>query len=269
VFDWNLPFLGRPILWYGVLFALGFFLGYLVLSYLLRVAIGSKKTASLIAEKFLLFAGVGAIAGARLADVFFYQNPRVWQENPFEIFYVWEGGLSSHGAAVGVLIALYVLKNHLRKFHLANFSFLNVLDFTVIPASIAGACIRIGNFINQEILGTPTNLPWGIMFLHPADGGAIVPRHPVQLYECVSYLVLFFFLFWLFKSRHLYKKAGRISGWFLVLCFGSRFFIEYFKVEQSALIAYGFPLTMGQILSIPLVVLGVYLLMRGIKGKEA
>lgn len=277
VFQWNIPFIGRPILWYGVLFALGFFLGYLVLCSLLKTFFSSKKKASQIAEQFLLFAGIGAIVGARLVDVFFYQNPSIWLDDPLEIFYVWEGGLSSHGAAAGVVIGLLFLTKYLRRKKLANFTFLSVLDFTVIPAALAGSCIRIGNFINQEILGKPTELSWGVIFLHPAGGEPIVARHPVQLYEGVAYLSLFLLQFWLFKKKNLYKEVGKLTGLFLVLCFGGRFLIEFFKEEQSALMAVGFPLTMGQLLSIPLVFWGLYLLFvnnsqassKEIRGKDS
>lgn len=274
VFPWNIPLLGRPILWYGVLFALGFFLGYLVLCHLLKNVFPSKKKAHQIAEQFLLFVGVGALVGARLADVFFYQDPRVWLSHPLEILFIWEGGLSSHGGALGALIGLLLLQRHLRiKLKEPAFGFLTVLDYTVIPAALAGACIRIGNFINQEILGKPTDLPWGILFLNPADRGPIVPRHPVQLYESAAYLVIFLFLLWCFKKKKLYRKPGLIGGWFFVLVFGFRFLIEFLKEEQSALMASWFPLTMGQLLSVPLVLAGIYLLLRassqGMRGRDS
>ncbi|MBS3904560.1 MAG: prolipoprotein diacylglyceryl transferase [Simkania sp.] len=259
---WNIPFLDRPILWYGFLFALGFFLGYLVFCYLLHREGISYKKANEIAEQFLLYIGLGAIIGARLGDVFFYQNPHQWLAEPLEILYIWQGGLSSHGAAVGILIALIFLTRRLKRRFKVSISFLKVLDYTVIPVALAGACIRIGNFINQEILGRPTELPWGIIFLHPADGSLITPRHPVQLYESAGYLVLFFLLLWLFKNKEFFLRTGKISGLFLVLLFGFRFFVEVFKEEQSMLLAPDFPFTMGQLLSIPLVLLGSYLLAR-------
>jgi len=234
----------------------------MVLCSLLNIFLGSKKKASQVAEQFLLVAGIGAVVGARLVDVFFYQSPHVWLNSPMEIFYVWEGGLSSHGAAAGVLVGLLLLTKHLRRKKLADFTFLTALDLTVIPAALAGSFIRIGNFINQEILGKPTDLPWGVIFLHPADGGAIVARHPVQLYESAAYLALFLLQLWLFKKKHFYEVPGKLSGWFLILCFGGRFFIEFFKEEQSALISSGIPFSMGQLLSIPLMLWGLYLLFR-------
>ncbi len=263
VLPWNIPLLGRPILWYGVLFALGFFLGYLVFCSLVQKHVGSRKKANEIAEQTLLFVGVGAIIGARLGDVFFYQNPHKWLTDPLEILYFWAGGLSSHGAAVGIAIALIILATHLRKkYHDPHFSFLRVLDYVTIPTALAGFCIRIGNFINQEILGTPSDLPWAILFLHPADGGPIVPRHPAQLYESLAYLVIFFILLYCFKKRPYFHKEGRSAGLFFVLIFGSRFLIEFVKEEQSVFMSAVFPFSMGQLLSIPLVIWGIYLLLR-------
>ncbi len=260
MFPWNLPLLGRPILWYGFLFALGFFLAYLVFYYLLRKEGSSRKEANQIAEQFLLYVGLGSLIGARLGDVFFYQDPHRWLTNPLEILYIWEGGLASHGAAVGIVVALYLLSKHLKSKFKLSFSFLKVLDYTVIPVALAGTFIRFGNFINQEILGKPTDLPWAILFLHPADGLPVVPRHPVQLYESIGYLIMFFVLLWLFRTKLFFRKTGKTTGVFLILLFGFRLFIECFKEEQSALFASGFPLTMGQLLSVPFILWGIWLL---------
>lgn len=262
MFPWDVPILGRPILWYGVLFALGFFLGYLVLCSLLKKLINSRKVANQIAEQFLLFIGLGAILGARLGDVFFYQDTQHWLAHPQEIFYIWEGGLASHGGAAGIAVAIMLLARHLRKKFKIPFTFLTVLDFTVIPAALTSGCIRIGNLINQEILGKATDLPWGVIFLHPADGGPIIPRHPVQLYESLTYFVIFFVLLWLFKTKTYFQTEGKISGLFFILIFGFRFFLEFFKEEQSVLIGPHFPLTMGQLLSVPFFLWGIYLLWR-------
>ena len=136
-----MPLLGRPILWYGVLFALGFFFGYLVLCSLLKKSIHSRKIGNQIAEQFLFFIGLGAIIGARLGDVFFYQDPRYWILHPLEVFYVWQGGLASHGAAVGIIFAIVLLAKHLKKKFKIPFTFLTTLDFTVIPVALAGTWI--------------------------------------------------------------------------------------------------------------------------------
>ncbi len=132
----------------------------------------------------------------------------------------------------------------------------------MIPTALAAVFIRIGNFFNQEILGTPTDLPWGVLFLHPADGGAIVPRHPAQLYEALWYLVTFAILMVYWHGRPPFKVAGRLTGLFLILVFGFRFLIEFLKVEQSVYLSSTSLLTMGQWLSLPFVLLGIYLFLR-------
>ena len=127
----------------------------------------------------------------------------------------------------------------------------------------------IGNFIDQEILGKPTEMPWGVVFLHPADGGPIVPRHPAQLYESVTYFAIFFLLFWLFKTKAYFQKEGKISGLFLLLIFRITVHFGVFqRREQSVLVSPQFSLTMGQMLSIPLVIWGAVLLLRKKRGEK-
>ncbi len=221
----------------------------------------TKSQTKRLADRALMAVGLGAIVGARLGDVFFYQEAATWWHDPLSILYVWEGGLASHGGAVGILLALALLARRLQREKFGVYTFLALLDRVVPCVALAGACIRIGNFFNQEILGTPSNLPWAVLFLHPADGGAVVPRHPVQLYESFAYLALFGLLFTLWIKRPSFRREGLCSGLFLVLLFGFRFLIEFVKVEQSeyTLIPW---LTMGQILSLPFLLLGLYLLRR-------
>ena len=268
LFHFNLPLLGRPLLWYGCLFALGFFAAYGVLLYLLRryfltftqinkgesfFAVPPQKRATVCAEKLSFYVMIGAIVGARLGDLLFYQDWHEIVRHPLSLIAVWEGGLASHGGAIGILIALILFS---KRYH---FSFWKVLDFTVIPTALAAVFIRVGNFFNQEILGTPTTLPWGILFLHPADKGAIVPRHPAQLYEAGAYLCIFLILLVDWHRRAPFKHRGRTAGLFLILVFGARFLIEFLKVEQSIYFNHGSLLTMGQWLSLPFIALGVWL----------
>lgn len=256
MFHFNLPLLDRPVLWYGFFFALGFFLGYLVLSRLIHRYDKSLSKAERrkFCEQLTFYVIVGAIIGARLGDVIFYQNWADIARHPMSIISVWEGGLASHGGAVGMLIALWIFSR------IKKIPFWTVADFIVIPSAIGAACIRIGNFFNQEILGIPTTLPWGIIFLHPADGGPIVPRHPAQLYEAIWYLCVFVILLVYWKKHPPFKPKGKLTGLFLLLVFGFRFLIEFIKVEQSTHhIEY---LTMGQWLSIPFFILGLYLFLR-------
>jgi prolipoprotein diacylglyceryl transferase len=252
-----MPFLGRPILWYGFLFALGFFLGYLVFTELLKhVPEKSVKTqAKFLAEKLSLYVIIGTIVGARLGDVFFYQHPTTYLHDLSSIFKVWEGGLASHGGAIGILIALGLFARRYRML-----TWIQWLDLLVIPVGLVGFFIRIGNFINQEILGTVTTVPWAVVFGHPADGSVPAPRHPVQLYEAMFYLCVFVSLFFLHRNKKL--RTGQLSGIFLVLVFLFRFFVEYWKEEQSSLLNPCSGLDMGQLLSLPFLGLGFYLLLR-------
>lgn len=257
MFDFNLPILDRPILWYGFFFALGFFAGYLILVRLLRRYFkDSPESAPKLAEQMLLYVIFGAIIGARLGDVLFYQNWFDLVRHPLSIIAVWEGGLASHGGAIGILVGLWLFA---RK---KKIPFWTAVDFTVIPAAIAAVFIRIGNFFNQEILGTPTSVPWGVLFLHPADGGAIVPRHPVQLYEAGAYLLIFVALVLHWRRQPPFQRKGELTGLFLMSVFTVRFLIEFLKVEQSVYLTHDSILTMGQWLSIPFIILGVSLWIR-------
>jgi prolipoprotein diacylglyceryl transferase len=262
LFKFNIPFLHRPLLWYGFLFAFGFFVGYFVLTYLLRryfllnPKFNQGDATNRIAEQLTFYVIVGAIVGARLGDVLFYQSFAAIARNPLSIIAVWEGGLASHGGAIGILIALWFFARR------RKLPFWTAVDFTVIPTALAAVFIRLGNFFNQEILGTATTLPWGIIFLHPADGGTITARHPAQLYEAFGYLIIFGILLWYWHRHAPFKPIGKLTGLFLVLVFGLRFFIEFVKVEQSAHMTSSSPLTMGQWLSLPFIGLGLWLLLK-------
>lgn len=264
MFHFNLPLLGRPLLWYGFLFACGFFAAYGVLLYLLRSYFSisaklNKQRASAFAESLSFYVMVGAIIGARLGDLLFYQDWHAVIHQPLSLIAVWEGGLSSHGGAAGILIALVLFSKR------NQLVFWKVLDFVVIPTTLAAVFIRIGNFMNQEILGIQTTLPWGVIFLHPVDGGMIVPRHPAQLYEAGLYLCIFLILLWDWHRRPPFEREGRMSGLFLVLVFVARFCVEFLKVEQSVYLKSGSLLTMGQWLSLPFVALGIWLFYRSKK----
>ncbi len=266
MFTFSLPFLNRPILWYGFFFAFGFFLGYWVLLFLLRDLIEDKTKLRKVADRIVLYVVLGTVVGARLGDLLFYQTPSSYLQDPTQIIRVWMGGLASHGGAIGILLALYILSRRKKK-ELPTFRWLTLTDLVVIPTALAGCLIRIGNFFNQEILGTPTTLPWAIVFGHPADGSAPIPRHPVQLYESLYYLLVFVLLFSLWRATSSWKKPGKITGLFLLLIFGFRFLIEFLKEEQSLLLPDSFLLTMGQLLSLPFILLGAYLLLKRMKAE--
>jgi phosphatidylglycerol---prolipoprotein diacylglyceryl transferase len=204
----------------------------------------------------------GTIIGARLGHVFFYDWP-LYRDNLWKIPMVWEGGLASHGGTLGVLLAVYFFNKRYRKSY-PEFTLIKLLDILAAPVALAAMFIRIGNFFNQEILGLQSNVPWAIIFGHPADGSLPVPRHPAQLYEALSLLIIFASLYFLWRWKSNELRPGIIIGLFFIFSFGSRFFIEFWKEHQSMMIDETF-LQTGQLLSIPLVLLGFFLLLFGKK----
>lgn len=261
IFDYTIPLLGRPILWYGFFFALGFFLGYFILLYVLRQIYSDAAKIKALADRITIYVVVGTVVGARLGDLLFYQDFSDYMRDPLAAIRIWEGGLASHGGALGIMLALYILSKRPLKDQ-PKLSWLALLDLVVIPTAFVASFIRIGNFFNQEILGRVTNLPWAVVFGHPADGSFPAPRHPVQLYESFYYLIVFAILILLWVKKPAWRRTGRACGLFLVLVFCFRFLVEFVKEEQSLLLSSGFPLLMGQLLSIPFIALGCYLLFK-------
>jgi phosphatidylglycerol---prolipoprotein diacylglyceryl transferase len=251
---WTIPVLGRPVAWYGVLFALGFFFGYYLTRWqvkrVLREGDPGKYT-----DRLLWLTILGTVIGARLAHVFFYEWPR-YQDHLIDIVKVWNGGLSSHGALVGVVVALVVHHFWSGK----RMRFLQLFDLVTVTGAFIGAIVRLGNFVNQELVGRPTSVPWAVIFGHPAGGQEVVPRHPVQLYESLSYFAVCGFLVWLSSKRVVRERAGLISGLFLVLAFGARIGLETFKVHLSAVLSEASGWQMGQLLSVPVVLVGFALI---------
>ena len=233
--------------WYGVLFALGFGLGYFLLAQIYRHEGRSEDSLS----SLFLYVFLGTVIGARLGHVLFYQ-PDYYLTRPWEIFMIWQGGLASHGGFIGVLIASYF---YVKKY--SEMSFLEIADRLAIAALPAAGLIRIGNFFNSEILGVPTGLPWGIIFLRVDD----FPRHPGMLYEALSYAMVFAALYIAYWKSEIIKTPGRTLGICLVTCFTARFFIEFVKEEQVPF-EQGMSLNLGQLLSIPFILLGAILLWR-------
>jgi prolipoprotein diacylglyceryltransferase len=163
--------------------------------------------------------------------------------------------LASHGGVAGVMIALFLYQRSIRKQY-PEFTFIGLLDMLAVPAPLASFCIRMGNFFNQEILGTPTNVPWAIIFGDPADGSVPQPLHPAQLYEAFAYLITFVILYSLWRKKGLSLRPGLMIGLMFIMIFGARFFVEFFKAHLSSIIDESF-LQMGQYLSIPFVLLGI------------
>jgi prolipoprotein diacylglyceryl transferase len=238
--------LGRfHVRWYGVFFALGFFLGYEIMAQIYRREGRSLENLS----DLLLYLILGTVIGARLGHVFFYQ-PDYYLAHPWEILMIWEGGLASHGGFAGVMIALYLYLKKRR-----DMSFIQLADRLAIPCLLAATMIRIGNFFNSEILGTPSNLPWAIVFARVDN----IPRHPAMLYEALAYFLVFCALYVAYWKTAIIQYPGRVLGITLATCFLARFLIEFVK-ENQVWFENQMVLNMGQLLSIPFIVAGLYLI---------
>lgn len=256
----NLPFFNIPIFIYGICFVTGFILGYLLLVRLMDQRLKETNTdvkAQTLVDQLTWFFIGGTIIGARLGHVFFYDWPR-YQANPWLILNTREGGLASHGGTVGILLAVALFYYFIFR-KKTSFSFLQLLDMLAPPAALGVFFIRLGNFFNQEIIGTPTNMPWGVIFGSPADHAAIVPRHPAQLYEGFAYLAVFALLMWLWSFKKTYLRPGLTIGIFFTLIFGSRFLIEFVKAPLDSVLDQSV-LQAGQILSLPFIILGICLI---------
>jgi prolipoprotein diacylglyceryl transferase len=259
--EWNadptiITLLGFSIRWYGLCFAFAFLAGFQVVSYIFKKEGRSVEQA----DQLLLYTMVGTVVGARMGHYFFYEFPLLLAD-PVRFFIQMItppfSGLASHGAAIGLFTAfyLYTKKNK-------GQSYLYVTDRIVIVAALAGFFIRFGNLMNSEIIGKPTDMPWGFKFLrdyefNPSGLAAfVVPRHPSQLYEALSCLLLFFILLYLWKLKKEKTQEGLLTGIFMIFVFTLRFFYEFLKENQSSF-ENGLSLNMGQILSIPAVLFGL------------
>lgn len=235
------------IRWYGLLFALSFIVGY----QLMMMVFEKEKKSENDLNDLVWYMVAGTILGARLGHCLFY-NPEYYLSHPLEIVMVWKGGLASHGAGIGILTAIYFFVKR-RK----NFSFLWVMDRIVITVALSGFFIRMGNLFNSEIYGKPTDLPWAVVFT-AIDS---VPRHPTQVYEAIAYLSIFVLLLIIYLRKQGKSKEGLLFGLFLVLIFGFRFFVEFLKENQSPFEEHML-INMGQLLSIPFVLLGMLIIFK-------
>lgn len=234
------------IRYYSLLFLVSFLMGLMIMKKIFRL---EGRPAEEV-DDLLVYMMIGVVVGARMGHVFFYGFD-YYMRNPIEIFKVWEGGLASHGAAIGVLTALYFFVKNKEQYH-----YLWLVDRVVITVALAGFFIRMGNLFNSEIIGKPTDVPWAFIFSKYIDK---IPRHPTQLYEALAYLTLFFILYKIYMKYKEKTHPGYLFGIFLCGVFGFRIFVEQFK-ENQELFEDDMILNMGQILSIPLVILGIYMI---------
>jgi len=266
IINWNVdPEIFRiadvfPLKYYGLLFLFGVLSAHYVLK---RIYVKENIPIENL-EKLSIYVIIGIVLGARLGHCFFYE-PAYYFQNPIEILlpikkmgdsykFIGFQGLASHGGTIGVIIAIgiYCIKYKTK--------FLWILDKIALVGPITGAFIRFGNFMNSEIYGKPTNGNWGVVF----QRDDLIPRHPTQLYEGFSYLLVFGILMYIYKNKPKEIPNGLILGVCLVLVFLARFIIEFFKENQVGF-ENGMTINMGQILSIPLMVIGLILIFM-IKG---
>ena len=238
--------------WYGLFFAGGFLIGTYLMQWIYRRE--GRERAEL--DVLLWYVLGGTLIGMRLAHCLFY-DPQFYLSHPVEILKIWKGGYASHGGAVGVLVAVYLYCRPP-----GRPAYLWLLDRLTIPAVLAGASIRIGNFFNSEIIGTPTDSPLGVVFARVDP----LARHPVQLYEAAAYLAIFIVLLTLYRRKA--PAQGVLTGLYLCLVFGARMLLEMFKTPQASY-ATGLPFSVGQLLSVPFVAAGSVLLVRAYRARTA
>ncbi len=265
------------IRWYGLLWAIGIYLCYLVQVKLYK----NEGCPDDWADKIFTWMTLGVIIGARIGHCWFYEwhwtndpiqifawtihyrNPYI--EHPLELLKIWEGGLSSHGGAIGLIIAAWGLnKKHFSKVPQFHTSLIWIFDRLVIGICITATLIRLGNLMNSEIYGGPTSMPWGFVFVRD---GQTEPCHPTQIYEMLYCIVAFVVTWLMYWKGQCYKRQGLIFGVFLEIIFATRFGLEFIKNDQEAFEA-GMWLNMGQWLSIPFIVWGIYLIANALRKQK-
>jgi phosphatidylglycerol:prolipoprotein diacylglycerol transferase len=239
--------------WYGLLFASSFLFGYIIMNRIFK----NENLKEEVLDRLTIYMAIGVVAGARLGHCIFYE-PSYYLKHPLEILMIWHGGLASHGAAVGILTAVWLFARKEKK------DFLWAIDRIAIVVALSGFFIRMGNLMNSEIYGVETTLPWGFVFLRNHE---VAPKHPTQIYEGLAYLAIFFLLYriyWAKKGEHI---QGLLISLICILVFSARFLIEFVKEDQVAFEA-TMKMNMGQLLSIPFILMGIAGLIWSIKRNK-
>lgn len=251
--------------WYGLMFAIGFWIGYEIVWRMFRHEGAPEKWVG----SLFIYVAVATFLGARLGHVFFY-GWDYYSQHLGDILKVWEGGLASHGGAIGIMIAVFIYSKYVTKR-----SPLWTFDKLVVPIAFVGALIRMGNLFNHEIYGGPTDLPWGFSFvdnvgawLRGMEPIMTVPCHPTQIYEALCYLALFVLLMLMYWKWNAQRRPGLIFGVFFTVLFTARFLIEYVKNVQEPWevgMRASIGMDMGQVLSLPFIAIGIWLIVRALR----
>ena len=252
--------LGISVRYYGLLFVSGLILSVYTLSWIFK----RENIPSEHLDKLFIFGMIGILVGARLGHCLFYE-PSYYLSNPLEMIlpitfpsgggvkFIGYQGLASHGGALGLLIALYFYSRKTKH------SMIDTIDLISVVSGLGAGFIRLANFMNSEIIGMPTTKPWGVIFERVDN----LPRHPAQLYEAICYFIIFAIMMILYKKKRDKLKSGFFFGLVLVLIFTARFIIEFFKEDQVGF-EEGMTFNMGQLLSVPYIVVGIGFIVFGL-----
>ncbi len=249
------------IRWYGLLFAIGFAIGYYIVNRMFRLE--GKPTEWV--DTLLIYLVIATLIGSRLGHCLFYQWD-YYSQHPIDILKVWEGGLASHGGTIGIIIAMWIYSRRV-----THTSILWILDRICVPIALVGSLIRVGNLMNHELYGHATDAPWAFRFItnipqwmNGAEPIFSVPSHPTQIYEALTYLTLFVILILMYQHKA-YRREGLLLGVFFIGTFLSRIFIEIIKNATVYMGGIGDSFKMGQLLSIPFVIAGIWLVVRALR----
>ncbi len=266
--NWNpapeiftIPGIDWPVRWYGLMWALAFIVSHFFMNRIFK----AEKRSDKALDSLTLYIILGTVIGARLGHCLFYgpwfdetlQNGMViegYLSHPLNMLKVYEGGLASHGGAIGIIIAMVLFCRKHKE------SWLWLFDRLVVVVPIASMCIRLGNLINSEIIGKVTDVPWAFIFVQEDN----LPRHPAQLYEAIFCFFLFILMYWLWKNKRNNVGPGFMFGLMCVLFFTERFLVEFLK-ENQVEFENGHILNQGQWLSIPFVLIGAFMIWRSFK----
>lgn len=254
--------------WYGLMFAIGFWFGYEVVWREFR----HEGVPEAWVSKLFIYVIVATVVGARLGHVLFY-DWAYYSQHLSEIPKIWEGGLASHGGVLGIMVSIWLYSKYV-----THRPMLWTFDRVVVPVGVVAALIRVGNLFNHEIYGGPTDVPWAFRFIENIPqylAGAApqfsAPSHPTQIYEALAYLLTFGVVMWLYWRRNEQERPGLIFGVFMLGIFGARFLVEFLKNVQEPWelqLRATCGMDMGQLLSVPFVALGVWLIVRALRRER-